>query len=107
LSSTLTLLSSCPPVLRSELDELAASSNGRFKIHYILNKPPPGWTGSTGFISKELIEDHLGRAIEFDDGKMLMCGPPPMITAMKSVVLSLSSVLGDSFDLSSKRRSHS
>jgi cytochrome-b5 reductase len=50
----------------------------------VLNNPPAGWTQSTGFISKELIEQRLHKAIEDDKSKVLLCGPPPMLTAMKS-----------------------
>ncbi|OBZ79904.1 NADH-cytochrome b5 reductase 1 [Grifola frondosa] len=50
-------------LLKKELDELAANHSHRFKVYFVLNNPPPNWTGGVGFI--------------------LMCGPPPMITAMK------------------------
>ena len=52
------------------------------QVHYVLNKPPPGWTGAEGFISSELIKKHFpppGEGV-----KILHCGPLPMNKAMKA-----------------------
>nr|ALP32221.1 cytochrome b5 reductase [Phaffia rhodozyma] len=70
-------------LLKKELDELAANSQGRFTVYYVLNNPPPGWTGGVGFITKEQIDQRLGKALEDESSKVLLCGPPPMLTAMK------------------------
>lgn len=77
-------------LLKAELDEAVAQSNGRLKVHYVLNNPPAGWNGGVGFVSKEMIEERCGAALEDESSKMLMCGPPPMLTAMKCVAFSLS-----------------
>ncbi|KAG7099398.1 hypothetical protein E1B28_001251 [Marasmius oreades] len=68
-------------LLRSELENLVEKHSNRFKIYYVLNNPPAGWTGGVGFVSKDQIETHLPKPS--DNCKVLMCGPPPMITAMK------------------------
>jgi len=68
-------------LLKKELDELANKYVSRFKVFYVLNNPPSGWTGGVGFVSKEQIATHLPAS--HDDIKILLCGPPPMITAMK------------------------
>ncbi|PWN50335.1 ferredoxin reductase-like protein [Violaceomyces palustris] len=68
-------------LLKDELDQLAEKHPDQFRIHYFLNNPPQGWTGGSGFVSKEAIEKYLPKSA--DDIKILMCGPPPMITAMK------------------------
>ncbi|OXG11764.1 NADH-cytochrome b5 reductase 1 [Cryptococcus neoformans Tu401-1] len=75
-------------LLKREIDELQAKSNGRFDVKYVLNNPPEGWTGGVGFITKEMIEEAMppsgvGSANHGEGHKVLMCGPPPMITAMK------------------------
>lgn len=75
-------------LLRKELEELRDSSNGRFTLYYVLNKPPTAWTGGVGFVTKEMIEQHMpdggvGSAVHGEGHKVLMCGPPPMIGAMK------------------------
>ncbi|KAF9229494.1 NADH-cytochrome b5 reductase [Gyrodon lividus] len=68
-------------LLKEELDSLAAKHPHRFTLYYVLNNPPEGWTGGVGFVSKEQIEGYLPPSS--DDIKVLMCGPPPMMTAMK------------------------
>lgn len=67
-------------LLREDLDALAAQDKG-FRVHYVLNNPPAGWTGGVGFVTSEMIEKLLPKPAE--DVKILLCGPPPMISAMK------------------------
>ncbi|KAF9786974.1 ferredoxin reductase-like C-terminal NADP-linked domain-containing protein [Thelephora terrestris] len=68
-------------LLKAELDDLAAAHPTRFTVFYVLNNPPAGWTGGSGFVSKEQIEKHLPSSSH--DVKVLLCGPPPMMNAMK------------------------
>ncbi|KAI5122579.1 hypothetical protein M0805_004796 [Coniferiporia weirii] len=68
-------------LLRTELDELADKHKNRFKVFYVLNNPPPNWKGGVGFVTKDQIERHLPPTDH--NIKILMCGPPPMLTAMK------------------------
>lgn len=75
-------------LLRKELEELRDKSKGRFVLYYVLNKVPQGWTGGEGFITKEMIEKHMpedgpGSPEHGIGHKVLMCGPPPMMGAMK------------------------
>ncbi|KAK1428975.1 hypothetical protein QVD17_17816 [Tagetes erecta] len=67
-------------LLKEELDALATKYFGRFKVYYVLDQAPEGWTGGVGFVTKEMIEQHLpGPAFDI---KILTCGPPPMNKAM-------------------------
>ncbi|KAI0695362.1 NADH-cytochrome b5 reductase [Cytidiella melzeri] len=68
-------------LLKKELDLLAHNHSHRFTVYYVLNNPPQGWTGGVGFVTKEQIEAHMPPASA--DIKVLMCGPPPMMNAMK------------------------
>ncbi|KAJ7042530.1 ferredoxin reductase-like C-terminal NADP-linked domain-containing protein [Mycena alexandri] len=68
-------------LMKEELDALAAAHSDRFKVYYVLNNPPAEWTGGVGFVTKEQIETRLPASTH--DAKILMCGPPPMLTAMK------------------------
>ncbi|KAH8120119.1 NADH-cytochrome b5 reductase [Phellopilus nigrolimitatus] len=68
-------------LLRTELDELAEKHGDRFKAYYVLNNPPPNWKGGVGFVTKDQIERYLPPTDHHI--KILMCGPPPMLTAMK------------------------
>jgi cytochrome-b5 reductase len=63
-------------LLRKELDDLASTSD-RFNVWYTVDKAPDDWAFSEGFISKEMMQDHLPPR---GPGNMiLVCGPPPMI----------------------------
>lgn len=68
-------------LLKDELDGFALQCPDKFQVHYVLAKPSPGWTGGSGFVTDDMIKEHLPAAS--DDSKMLLCGPPPMISAMK------------------------
>jgi len=73
-------------LLRAELDKLA-SEHKNFKVHYTLDKPHAGWSGSTGFVTAEMMQKHLpGPA---DDSVLLMCGPPRMIESLEKNCKSL------------------
>lgn len=68
-------------LLKKELDLLAHNHSHRFTVYYVLNNPSEGWTGGVGFVTKEQIEAHMPPPSS--DIKVLMCGPPPMMAAMK------------------------
>lgn len=57
--------------LKKELDELA-EKHEQFNVHYFLGKPPEGWQGGKGFITKEAIDEYLPKPKH--DSKILMCG---------------------------------
>lgn len=67
-------------LLKEDLDKLASEDAG-FRVHYVLNNPPEKWDGGVGFVTPEMITKWLPKPA--DDVKLLLCGPPPMISAMK------------------------
>jgi cytochrome-b5 reductase len=67
-------------LLKEDLDALA-DEDPLFKIYYVLNNPPEGWAGGVGFVTAEMIRENLPAPA--DDIKILVCGPPPMVSAMK------------------------
>ncbi|KAL9716071.1 NADH-cytochrome b5 reductase [Leucoagaricus gongylophorus] len=69
-------------LLKDDLDQLVANHSPQFKLFYVLNNPPSDWKGGVGFVTKDHINDHLQNP-NASNSKLLMCGPPPMITAMK------------------------
>ncbi|VEU22080.1 DEKNAAC103088 [Brettanomyces naardenensis] len=73
-------------LLKDELDELS-SKNDNIHVFHVLNKPPEGWTQGVGFISKELVTEKLPDAS--DDTQLLLCGPPPMVSALKRAAVEL------------------
>ena len=67
-------------LLKADLDALAAR-DPKFRVHYVLNNPPEGWTGGVGFVTPDMIKEKLPAPAS--DVKILICGPPPMVAAMK------------------------
>lgn len=67
-------------LLKDELDSLAAK-DPKFRVHYVLNNPPEKWTGGVGFVTADMIKEKLPAPAS--DVKILICGPPPMVSAMK------------------------
>ncbi|TPX12087.1 uncharacterized protein E0L32_007202 [Thyridium curvatum] len=73
-------------LLKEDLDALAQEDKG-FRVHYVLDKPPEGWTGGVGFVTAEMVQKHLPKPA--DDVKILLCGPPPMVSGLKKATESL------------------
>ncbi|KAJ8249769.1 hypothetical protein COCON_G00229850 [Conger conger] len=64
-------------LLRPELEEILATHPSRFKLWFTVDRAPEDWQYSQGFISEDMVRDHLPPPGE--DTLVLMCGPPPMI----------------------------
>ncbi|KAI0847715.1 ferredoxin reductase-like protein [Daldinia vernicosa] len=73
-------------LLKEDLDALAKEDSG-FRVHYVLDKPPEGWTGGVGFVTADMVAKWLPKAAP--DVKILLCGPPPMIGGLKKATESL------------------
>uniref|UniRef100_A0A8C6RKD7 NADH-cytochrome b5 reductase n=1 Tax=Nannospalax galili TaxID=1026970 RepID=A0A8C6RKD7_NANGA len=64
-------------LVRKELEEIARTYFFQFNLWYTLDKPPAGWKYSSGFVTANMIKEHLpppGKAT-----LILVCGPPPLI----------------------------
>ncbi|KAI1085780.1 ferredoxin reductase-like protein [Whalleya microplaca] len=73
-------------LLKEDLDSLAKEDSG-FRVHYVLDKPPEGWTGGVGYVTPDMITKWLPKPAE--DVKILLCGPPPMVSGLKKSTESL------------------
>lgn len=73
-------------LLKEDLDALASEDSG-FRVHYVLDKPPEGWTGGVGYVTADMITKWLPKPA--DDVKILVCGPPPMVSGLKKATESL------------------
>nr|POF07053.1 nadh-cytochrome b5 reductase 1 [Quercus suber] len=73
-------------LLKQDIDNLE-KEDSRFHVYYVLNNPPEGWTGGVGFVTADMIKERLPPPAK--DVKILLCGPPPMISAMKKATESL------------------
>lgn len=70
---------------REELEELAAQLD--LKIVHVLEDTPEGWQGETGVVTGDVLKRHLGPGTE--SWPHFLCGPPPMVEAVKTALLDL------------------
>ncbi|KAH8683571.1 nitrate reductase [Ilyonectria robusta] len=73
-------------LLKEDLDALALQ-DPCIHVHYVLNQAPTGWKGGIGFVTPEMMKMWLPEPAR--DIKILFCGPPPMVAAMKKAAVSL------------------
>lgn len=73
-------------LLKEDLDELAEADAG-IRVHYVLDRPPEGWTGAVGYVTAEMMEKYLPKPAP--DCKLLLCGPPPMTSGCKKAAQTL------------------
>jgi predicted ferric reductase len=71
--------------LRSELDSMA-SANGNFTVVHVLSDDP-AWSGEKGRIDGGMVKRLVPDVGERD---VFLCGPPPMMKAVRSVLRGLS-----------------
>ncbi|KAL4901100.1 hypothetical protein BDW74DRAFT_170450 [Aspergillus multicolor] len=74
-------------LLREELEGFAARCPEKFKMEYVLSHPDESWKGYSGFVNADMITKHIGPSAS--DAKVLLCGPPPMVEAMKKMLVGM------------------
>lgn len=67
-------------LLREEMDFKHRIHGDKFKMFYTLDQPPEGWTGGKGFVTADMIAEHLPPP--GPETLILRCGPPPMNQAV-------------------------
>jgi predicted ferric reductase len=70
--------------IHDELDDLGARLD--LQVVHVLEDPPDGWDGGTGFISGELLDEHLPVAAA-PRYQYFVCGPDPMMDAVEELLL--------------------
>jgi len=65
--------------LREELEELTGRMN--LKIVHVLQNPPEGWEGETGYVTGDILSRHMPK--QFRRFMFLICGPEPLMDAME------------------------
>lgn len=63
-------------LMREELEKMAAERDN-IHVWYTLDRPPENWKYSSGFVSEDMVKEHIPEAGE--SSFVGMCGPPPMI----------------------------
>ena len=70
---------------RKEFEDLA-QKNKNLKLVFTVNEATPQWKGATGIINAEMIKRELP---DYKDNIFYVCGPPPMVKAMETLIESL------------------
>lgn len=65
-------------LLKKEFDDLASKYPQQFRAFYVLDKPPEGWKGGKGFITKDLLKEVIPGPKE-ENVKVFVCGPPGLV----------------------------
>ena len=60
--------------------------NKNLKIVFIVNEASSQWKGATGVINAEMIKKELP---DYKDNLFYVCGPPPMVKAMETLIESI------------------
>ncbi|XP_004647922.2 NADH-cytochrome b5 reductase 2 [Octodon degus] len=64
-------------LMRKELEGIASTHPEQFSVWYTLDRPPSGWNYSSGFVTADMIREHLpppGKAT-----LILVCGPQALV----------------------------
>lgn len=61
-------------IFKDELDSFESKSNGKVKVIYVCNHPNKDWDGCTGYLSGELIKEH----VDASNKTLFICGPKGM-----------------------------
>lgn len=72
-------------VFDAELESLASSSAGRFRVVHVMSDDP-AWTGEKGKIDRERLER---RVPDIREREVYLCGPPPMMKGIRSMLAEL------------------
>jgi predicted ferric reductase len=70
---------------REEIERLKETLN--LKLVHVLNDPPEGWKGETGYIDAEMLKRHLPE--DFLRYEYFICGPGPMMDAAEQTLSDL------------------
>lgn len=74
-------------LLREDIDSLASQFPYKLRVHYVLLHPPSGWSHGIGYITENTIKEHIEGPSK--NSRILLCGPPPMLTAVKKILSGL------------------
>jgi predicted ferric reductase len=58
------------------------------EVVHVLQDPPPGWTGETGLVSRDLVARRCAAAAR-DGWLFVLCGPPPMMREVRAGLVAL------------------
>ena len=74
-------------MLREKLEHYAKTVPEKLKIHFVLDNPDANWTAGKGHVNRDVLQERMPAPT--DDTKILLCGPPGMVNAVKDGLVGL------------------
>ncbi|KXG50568.1 Cytochrome b5 [Penicillium griseofulvum] len=74
-------------LLRKELERFARLYPKNFKLWYMLDSAPEGWSYGSGYVDQTVLAEQL--PAPSPDTKVMLCGPPGMVNATKKNLVAL------------------
>lgn len=78
---------------REEIEQLQEKL--ALKVVHVLEKPPAGWSGDTGFVNQAILERHLPGVRRRNTVEVFICGPQPMMNAVERAISNMDIPFGD------------
>lgn len=78
---------------REEIEQLQDALS--LQVVHVLEKPPEGWKGETGFITQAILERYMPKAHRQNTIEAFICGPQPMMNAVERALANLGIPFGD------------
>ncbi len=78
---------------REELDALRLQLD--LRVVHVLEQPPEGWNGESGYVTAEILRRHLPSTTKRNVHEVFLCGPQPMMDAVESALVGLGVSVGD------------
>jgi cytochrome-b5 reductase len=68
-------------MMKNELDRLQREHSDRFRVHYTVDRVPPGqkWDQEVGYISEQMIRKYMPGPEKGNEILIAVCGPPAMM----------------------------
>jgi cytochrome-b5 reductase len=73
-------------LMKQDLDKLTREDSG-FRVHYVLNNPPEGWTGGVGFVTGDMIKVRSKDSFVASASELIVCNrnfSPPLPRTSRS-----------------------
>ena len=69
---------------REEIQELSKRLN--LEVIYIIERPPEGWKGESGFLNASILKKYLPAEWAINDTQIFLCGPTHMMSAVEKAL---------------------
>ena len=70
---------------REEVETLREQLN--LEVIYVIERPPQGWTGESGFLNAEILKKYLDANWLGGNAEVFLCGPAPMMAAVEKALI--------------------